>query len=134
MQGRTVPYSDFTWWLLKPNFKKKKKRQTKHLGPLQFLKEEALKLKKHLFSTSSHLPICLGYEQLRISTSCSCLQEILAVRALFAQDLSEDLLLTDSETTVVDTVLGKLVFLRQLRRPWYCGVRASRIFHHCRHA
>lgn len=103
--------------------KKKKKRQIKHLGPVQFLKEEALKLKQLLFSNPPHLPICPGYEQLKISTSCSCLQEILAARA---QDLCDDSLLTGSKNTVVDTVLGKLVFLRQLSEKTLASGRGSR--------
>lgn len=56
----------------------------------------------------------MGYELLKINSSCSCLQEILAARDLFAQDLSEELLLTDSKNAVVDTVLEKLDFLRQV--------------------
>lgn len=52
-----------------------------HLCPLQFLKEQALKLKKYLFTTLLYLNIWLEYKELKVSTS---LNEILALGAVAA--------------------------------------------------
>lgn len=78
------------------------------------LKGGSPEIKEDFFPSSPHLPSCMGYELLKINSSYSCLQEILAARALVAQDLSEELVLTDFKNAVVDTVLGKLDFLRQV--------------------
>lgn len=85
-----------------------KKRQIKHSGPIQLINKEALNLKKHLCINSQHLSIYLGYEQLKISLPCSCLQDILAARELFAGELPKDFLLNDCTNTMRDTVLRKL--------------------------
>lgn len=52
-----------------------------HLSPVQFLKEQALKLKKYLFTTLLYLNIWLEYKELKLST---CLNEILALGAVAA--------------------------------------------------